>query len=92
MLQVAKKENGQRDHYLQKLSRQDIAAERIGILGWSEGAMIAAIVAGKSPQVSFVISLGGGAVDGRSLLLRQAERQAEAAGMSKEQVGRVVQE
>jgi hypothetical protein len=74
------------------LSRRDIAAKRVGILGWSEGAMIAAIVAGKSPQVSFVISLGGGAVDGRSLLLRQAERQAEAAGMSKEQVDRVVQE
>jgi pimeloyl-ACP methyl ester carboxylesterase len=74
------------------LSRQDIAAERTGILGLSEGAMIAAIVAGKSPQVSFVISLGGGAVDGRSLLLRQTERQAEATGMSKEEVARVVQE
>ena len=74
------------------LSRRDIAAKRVGVLGHSEGAMIAAIVAGKNPHVAFVISLGGGAVDGRSLLLRQTERQAEATGMSKEQVARVVQE
>jgi pimeloyl-ACP methyl ester carboxylesterase len=74
------------------LSRRDIAANRVGVLGESEGAMIAAIVAGKSPQVAFVISLAGGAADGYSLLLRQAERQAEAEGMSTEQVAEVVQE
>jgi pimeloyl-ACP methyl ester carboxylesterase len=73
------------------LSRQDIAAEQVGVLGLSEGAMIAAIVAGESPQVAFVISLGGGAADGYSLLLRQTERQAEVAGMSKEEVDEVVQ-
>ena len=74
------------------LSRKDIAAEQVGVLGHSEGAMIAAIVAGKDPKVAFVISLGGGAVDGCSLLLRQAKQQAEAAGMSKEEVEEVLQE
>jgi pimeloyl-ACP methyl ester carboxylesterase len=74
------------------ISRQDIAAEQIGVLGHSEGAMIAAIVAGENPHVAFVISLGGGAVDGYSLLLRQAERQGEAAGMSKEAVAEAIQQ
>ena len=72
--------------------REDIRPETVGVLGHSEGALIAAIVASNNPDVAFVISMAGGAVDGYSLLLRQAERQAEALGMTKEQVAVVVQE
>ncbi len=77
-------------HYL--LGRKDIRAEQVGVLGLSEGSMIAAIVAGKDFRVAFLISLAGGAVDGRSLLLRQTERQAEAEGNSKEEVAEIVRE
>ena len=53
-------------HYL--LQMDAIDTERIGLLGHSEGAMIAAQVAAANPQVAFVISLGGAAVDGYRLL------------------------
>ena len=72
--------------------RKDIRTEAVGMLGHSEGALIAANVASNNPDVAFVISLAGGAVDGYSLLLRQAERQAKAIGMTKEQVDVVVEE
>jgi pimeloyl-ACP methyl ester carboxylesterase len=73
-------------------ARKDISAEAVGILGHSEGALIAANVASNNPDVAFVISLAGGAVDGYSLFLRQAELQARALGMTKEQIADVVQE
>jgi pimeloyl-ACP methyl ester carboxylesterase len=72
--------------------RKDILTKTVGVLGHSEGALIATNVSSINPDVAFVISLGGGAVDGYSLLLRQVERQAEASGMTKEQVAIVVQE
>lgn len=73
-------------------ARKDISAETVGMLGHSEGALIAANVASNNPDVAFVISLAGGAVDGYSLFLRQAELQARALGMTKEQIADVVQE
>ena len=74
------------------LSQKEIDKGNIGVLGHSEGALIAAQTASRIPEVAFVISLAGGAVDGRSLLLRQAQRQAEAEGMSGEKVEGIVQE
>ena len=50
-------------------SRKDIDSSRIGLIGHSEGGMIAAIVAGKRPGVGFVVSLAGPAVKGHELLL-----------------------
>ncbi|MHC4329992.1 MAG: alpha/beta hydrolase family protein, partial [Planctomycetota bacterium] len=77
-------------HYL--VAREDITTGKVGVLGHSEGSMIAAIVAANNPRVAFVISLAGGAVDGRHLLLRQTERTAEAEGMTEEQVAAAVRE
>jgi pimeloyl-ACP methyl ester carboxylesterase len=74
------------------LNRKEIVQKKIGLLGHSEGSAIAATIAAKNPQVAFVISLAGGAVDGYNLLLRQAQRQAEAEGMNEKQVLEVVQE
>jgi pimeloyl-ACP methyl ester carboxylesterase len=74
------------------LSQKEINSRNIGVLGHSEGALIAAQVASQMPEVAFVISLAGGAVDGKSLLLQQALRQAEAEGMSSEEVDRVLEE
>lgn len=74
------------------LARKDVAGNRIGLIGHSEGSLIAASVAGNDRRVAFVISLAGGAVDGYSLLVRQAEREFEAAGTGKEEVARLVEE
>ncbi len=74
------------------LSQTEIDSRNIGVLGHSEGALIAAQVASQIPEVAFVISLAGGAVDGKSLLLQQARRQVEAEGMSNEEVDRILEE
>lgn len=74
------------------LSQKEIDSRNVGVLGHSEGALIAAQVASQIPEVAFVISLAGGAVDGKSLLLQQARRQAEAEGMSSEEVDRTLDE
>lgn len=73
-------------------TRDDIAHERIGFIGHSEGSLIAASVAGNNQNAAFVISLAGGAIDGYTLLLRQAERQALANGMSEAAVAAVLQQ
>jgi pimeloyl-ACP methyl ester carboxylesterase len=74
------------------LARKDIASDQVGVLGLSEGSMIAAHIAGHNPRVAFVISVAGGAVDGYGLLIRQAERQAQAEGRNKEEVAQIVQD
>jgi len=72
--------------------RKEIESKQVGVLGHSEGCLIATKVAANNPQAAFVISLAGGAVDGYTLLLRQAERQGQAEGMSEERVAETVQE
>lgn len=68
--------------YLQ--SRADIDSQQIGLLGHSEGGMLAAMVAARNPAVAFVISMAGTAVDGYDTLLKQVERLALASGASQE--------
>jgi uncharacterized protein len=48
-----------------------IIASKIGVIGHSEGGMIAPIVASRNPQIAFVISLAGSAVPGREVLRQQ---------------------
>ena len=74
------------------LARSDIDAKRVGIVGQSEGGMIAAIIAAADSRPAFVISLAGPAVKGDEFLLRQAERAAQAEGMSPAMVAEVVRE
>ena len=74
------------------LARSDIDAKRVGIVGQSEGGMIAAMVAAADSRPAFVISLAGPAVKGDELLLRQAERAAQAEGMSPSMVAEVARE
>lgn len=66
--------------YLQ--GRSDIDPQQIGFLGHSEGGMLAAMAAADNPDVAFVISMAGTAVDGYQTLLKQVERLALASGAS----------
>lgn len=63
-------------------NRSEIDATRVGIFGHSEGAMIAAMIAARNPNVAFVVSMGGSAADNYELLLRQEERIVEASEMN----------
>ena len=55
------------------LTRPDIDAQRVGLLGHSEGGMLASMIAARNPKVAFVILMAGTAVDGYQTILKQVE-------------------
>jgi uncharacterized protein len=65
--------------YLQ--SREDIDSSKIGLLGHSEGGLIAPMVAADNEDVAFVISLAGPGVVGEDLIMLQIERVMQAQGV-----------
>lgn len=60
--------------------RKDIDPDRIGLIGHSEGGVIAPIVAAKDPRIAFVVMLAGTGVPGEQVLNRQARDLALGAG------------
>lgn len=55
-------------------SRKEIDPKRIGLLGHSEGGIIAPIVAARNPRdVAFIVMLAGSGVTGEEVLYRQGE-------------------
>jgi fermentation-respiration switch protein FrsA (DUF1100 family) len=54
------------------VQRREVDQERIGLLGHSEGGIVAPLVATKSKDVSFIVLLAGVGVSTEELLLRQA--------------------
>ena len=57
---------------------------RVGLIGHSEGGLIAAIVASRSNDVGFVVLMAGPGVPGAELLRKQNERIFDAAGIAGE--------
>ena len=68
--------------YLQ--TRKEIDQKKIGLIGHSEGGIIAPMVAAKSKKVSFIILLAGTGIPGDKLLLLQQELIGRASGISEE--------
>jgi hypothetical protein len=66
------------------LSRDDINAEQIGVLGHSEGGIIAAMLAASNPNVAFVILLSGPGLSGREVSLFQNRISLEQSGVTGE--------
>lgn len=62
------------------LTRDDINADQIGLLGHSEGGLVAAMLGASNEDLDFIISLAGPAVSGRDVLLLQNRRLMEAEG------------
>ncbi len=67
-------------------SRKDIDPNRIGLLGHSEGAMIAPYLAVQSPDIKWLVLLGAPATNGEQTLLHQSELLGEVGGLSQEQL------
>lgn len=64
-------------------ARKEIDRARIGLLGHSEGALVAAIAASKAPrEIAFLIMLAGTGVSGEQILYRQAELISRKAGVA----------
>ena len=59
---------------------------RIGLLGHSEGALVAPMVATRSPEIAFLVLLSGPAVTGEKIMLAQADLIGRAEGKTPEQV------
>lgn len=66
-------------NYLRK--HKGIDKKRVGIIGHSEGGMIAPIVAARNRKVSFVVTLGGPGMTGAEVLLQQIRRIMELDGV-----------
>lgn len=62
-------------------SLPNVDATRIGLIGHSEGAAIAAMVAADTPAVRFIVMLAGSGVRGDRLMMQQAEAIATAQGL-----------
>jgi len=60
-----------------------IDTTKIGLMGHSEGGLIAPIVAATNKDIAFIIMLAGPGVDGAEVLLTQTKRAAELAGEDK---------
>jgi fermentation-respiration switch protein FrsA (DUF1100 family) len=66
------------------LSRREIDKKRIGLIGHSEGGLIAPMVASKSKNVSFIVLLAGTGIPGDELLLLQQELIGRVSGIAEE--------
>ena len=68
--------------------RQEIDVRKIGIIGHSEGGIIAPMIASRSSDVSWIAILAGPATKGEETLLLQSDLITRAAGMTTEQVAK----
>jgi hypothetical protein len=67
-------------------SRKDLDAKRLGIIGHSEGGIVAAVVATHSEDVRWLVLLATPATTGERTLLRQSELIARTGGLAEEQI------
>lgn len=65
-------------------TRPEIDKKHIGLIGHSEGGIIAPIVATKSKDVSFIVLMAGTAIPGSELLLLQQDLIGRTSGMKEE--------
>lgn len=72
-------------------NRSEIDAEEVGLLGHSEGGLIAALAAAEDPTLAFVISMGGPGVTGYDLLLLQIDLTMRASGATDEMIAALIE-
>jgi pimeloyl-ACP methyl ester carboxylesterase len=73
-------------------SRPRIDAKRIGLIGHSEGGIIAPIAASRSGDIAFVVMLAGTGVPGDEVLRHQMSRIARASGMDEGKLRTILDE
>ena len=65
-------------------SRKEIDPRRIGLIGHSEGGMIAPLAAARSADVAFIVMLAGPGVTGAKIIAAQSYAVPKASGASEE--------
>lgn len=71
--------------------RPEVDPARVGVLGHSEGAIIAGMLAARLPDVAFVVLLAGPGVNGADIVVKQVELNAKATGLPPEEVAKLVE-
>lgn len=67
-------------------SRKEVDQKKIGLIGHSEGGLIAPIVASKSKDIRFIVLLAGPGIQGSQILLMQQELIARAGGVAESEI------
>jgi len=62
-------------------TRKEVDAKKIGLIGHSEGGMIAPLIAAHSSDVAWIVLLAGPGLNGEETLLLQSELILKAAGL-----------
>lgn len=65
-------------------TRKEVNKSKIGLIGHSEGGIIAPMIASKSKDVNFIVMLAGSGIRGAELLLLQQQLVKKASGISEE--------
>jgi hypothetical protein len=63
-------------------ARPNVDPHKIGLIGHSEGGIIAPMVAARNPDVAYIVTMAGSGVPGDQILVAQSRLIAEAAGQS----------
>ncbi|MGB1294234.1 MAG: alpha/beta hydrolase family protein [Flavobacteriales bacterium] len=66
-------------------TRAEVNKEHIGLIGHSEGGLIAPMVAQHNTDVAFLVLLAGTGVDGKTILLDQTEEMNRLEGMKEDE-------
>ena len=72
-------------------TRKEINTKKIGLIGHSEGGVIAPMVASENKDIAFVVAMAGVMIPGSELLLRQKELQLSAMGSSKVYISKEIE-
>ena len=67
-------------------SRKEVAPGQVGLIGHSEGGLIAPIVAARNPEVAFIVLLAGPGLPGGEILVAQQGLILKASGVPDEKV------
>ncbi len=70
-------------------SRPDVDLRHIGLIGHSEGGVIAPMVAARNSDVAFIVMMAGSGVPGDDIIVAQSVLIAEASGVSHEAAQKV---
>lgn len=71
-------------------TRKDINKNKIGLIGHSEGGIVASMVASSHNDVNFIILLGAPGVKGEKILLKQFELYPKILGASKSEIKKYI--
>lgn len=61
-------------------ARKEVAPKRVGLIGHSEGGLVAPMVAARTPDVAFIVLIAGPGLPGDEIVVRQGELIARAMG------------